>query len=82
MTDSIDTLADRQRDLSRRLAQALLRFELIGLDPDEQDQLEAEAREFLRLRRALAWLAKFDEQKAEASCGDHRASPASRGQTG
>jgi hypothetical protein len=48
-------IADWQDDLRSRLARATLRFELIGLDPDEQKKLEAEVQEFKRVCRGLSF---------------------------
>jgi hypothetical protein len=42
-------------DLRRRIWRARLQFELIGLDPEEQDLLVDEVKRFKRVCRALRW---------------------------
>ena len=55
LTDDLVVIADWQDDLRSRFARATLRFELIGLDPDEQKELEAEVKEFKRVCRGLSF---------------------------
>jgi hypothetical protein len=57
-TDTIEIIADWRDDLLIRIARAQIRFELIGLDDIEQDQLVAEVEEFKRACRCIAWCAK------------------------
>ena len=51
----LEIFAYWRHDLTCRIHRAQLRFELIGLDPNEQDQLVAEVAEFKRACRAAAW---------------------------
>lgn len=37
-----------------------MRFELVGLEHEEQDKLAAEVSDFKRTCRAVAWLSKAD----------------------
>jgi hypothetical protein len=41
--------------LRRRIASALLRFELIGIDDDELNQLKLDVEGFKQLCQCLAW---------------------------
>jgi hypothetical protein len=52
----LGVIADWLEDFRKRRDRAQLRFELIGLDPSEQDLLEAEADELKRCCRLLFWL--------------------------
>jgi len=58
ITDDLDIIADWKADLFGRIARAQLHFELIGLEPDEHEDLVAEACDFCRLCRAMAWRPK------------------------
>jgi hypothetical protein len=51
----LEIAASWKENLQERIALARLRFELIGLDPEEQDHLVDEVQEFKRLCRAIAW---------------------------
>lgn len=53
-TDTLNIIADQRDDLRRRIAYAKLRFQLVGTDPDEIEQLQAEVAEFKRVCRTLA----------------------------
>jgi hypothetical protein len=55
LTDDLKAIADWQDDLRSRIARATLKFELIGLDPSEQEELEAEVQEFNRVCRGLSF---------------------------
>jgi len=55
MTDDLGAIADWKTDLCGRIARAQLRFELIGIEPDEHEDLVAEACDFCRLCRAIGW---------------------------
>jgi hypothetical protein len=44
----------QQRSLAHRIRLAMLRFQLVGLDPDEQDRLAAEVHAFHAVCFALA----------------------------
>ena len=55
LTDDLEAIADWQDDLRSRIARATLRFDLIGLDPNEQEELEAEVQEFKRVCRGLSF---------------------------
>jgi hypothetical protein len=48
------TLWREQRRLAHRVCFARMRFELIGLDPDEQDCIAAEVAELTRLIKVFA----------------------------
>lgn len=54
LTDDLSVLADWKEDLDSKIARARLRFELIGFDAEEQEQLEAEGQAFLHVCRCLA----------------------------
>ena len=54
LTDDLQTIWDWRDDLTARLRRAHLCFEFVGLDPDEQDELEAETEAFMQVCRALA----------------------------
>jgi hypothetical protein len=54
LTRDLEVITDWKSDLASRLRRAHLRFEFIGLDPDEQDALEAEAEIFIRVCRAMS----------------------------
>ena len=66
LTDDLVVIADWQDDLRSRLARATLRFELIGLDPDEQKKLEAEVQEFKRVCRGLSF-GRFECERQAAA---------------
>jgi hypothetical protein len=53
LTDDLKAIADWQDDLRSRIARAMLRFDLMGLDRSEQEELEAEVQEFKRVCRGL-----------------------------
>jgi hypothetical protein len=53
-TEQLNTIADWAVDLRKRIARERLRFELVGLDSDEQDRLVAEVKAFKRVCRELA----------------------------
>jgi hypothetical protein len=53
VTDEQKIIATWVHDLTTRIQRAQLRFEFIGLDPDEQDQLQHEKAELLRLCTVL-----------------------------
>jgi hypothetical protein len=63
-TEVLFVIADWKDDLRSRIRRALLRFELVGLNEAEQDQLAAEVEEFKRVCRALIWPAAVQEDKA------------------
>jgi hypothetical protein len=44
--EQVEIIADWREDLTRRARQAQLRFELIGLDSDEDERLKAEVSDF------------------------------------
>ena len=52
-TDTLETIAAWKADLTERTRRARLRFELIGLDPEEIASLSAETAEFTRLCKVL-----------------------------
>jgi hypothetical protein len=64
LTDDLKTIADWQDDLRSRIARATLRFDLIGLDPNEQEELEAEVQEFKRVCRRLSFGCRRAERRA------------------
>ena len=66
LTDDLEVIADWQDDLRSRIARATLRFELIGLDPAEQQKLEAEVQEFKRVCRGLSFGRSLAERRAAA----------------
>lgn len=53
LIDNLETIADWRDDLRTRIDRACLRFELIGLDPDEQEQLEDEVEQFKRVCKRM-----------------------------
>ena len=53
LCDDLEAIADWRDDLTARLRRAHLRFEFCGLDPEEQEQLEAEAEAFKQVCRCL-----------------------------
>jgi hypothetical protein len=53
--DTLETVAAWKADLQARIGRARLRFELCGLDLDEQDCLAAEVDAFKRVCSCLAW---------------------------
>jgi hypothetical protein len=53
--DALEQMATWRQDLTMRIRRATLKFELIGLDPAEQESLEREADEFNRCCRVLGW---------------------------
>jgi hypothetical protein len=53
--DAVEQMATWREDLTIRIRRATLKFELIGLDPAEQESLEREAAEFYRSCRVLGW---------------------------
>jgi hypothetical protein len=55
LTDDLEAIADWRDDLRSRIARATLRFDLIGLDSSEQQELEAEVQEFKRVCRGLSF---------------------------
>ncbi|MEX2166530.1 MAG: hypothetical protein WD852_05850 [Methyloceanibacter sp.] len=69
LTDDLETIADWRNDLAGRLRRAHLRFELIGLDPHDQEQLEAEAQAFLQVCRTMSasFTAPCAEQERRAA---------------
>ena len=54
LTRDLEAITDWKSDLASRLRRAHLHFECIGLDLDEQDALEAEAENFIRVCRAMS----------------------------
>jgi hypothetical protein len=56
--DQLELIADWKDDLRSRIDRARLRFELIGLGPDEQEQLEDEVQQFKRVCAYIAWSMK------------------------
>jgi hypothetical protein len=52
--EDLITLWREQRWLAHRVRLARLRFDLIGLDPDQQDEIEAEVAEWKRLVASYA----------------------------
>jgi hypothetical protein len=63
LTDDLKAIADWQDDLRSRIARAMLRFDLIGLDPIEQEELEAEVQEFKRVCRGLSFSCRRAERR-------------------
>ena len=53
LTDDLEVAADWRDELSIKLRRAQLRFELIGLNDDERDALEAEVEECKEVLRCL-----------------------------
>jgi hypothetical protein len=53
-TGKLEVIADWRDELQRKLDRAVLRLELCGLAPEEQDQLRKEVVAFTSLCRALA----------------------------
>lgn len=53
-TDTLDYMANWRNDLGARLWRAQVRFELVGLDAEEQDRLAAEIHAFHSVCFALA----------------------------
>ena len=64
LTDDLEAIADWQDDLRSRIARAMLRFDLIGLDPNEQEELEAEVQEFKSVCRGLSFGCRRAERQA------------------
>jgi hypothetical protein len=64
LTDDLKAIADWQDDLRSRIARAMLRFDLIGLDHSEQEELEAEVQEFKRVCRGLSFSCRRTERQA------------------
>jgi hypothetical protein len=64
LTDDLEAIADWQDDLRSRIARATLRSELVGLDPSEQEELEAEVQEFKRVCRGLLFGRRAERQAA------------------
>jgi hypothetical protein len=58
LTDQFAVLADWNDDFRKRRDRAQLKFELIGLDPLDDEALVAEANELKRCFRALSWLGR------------------------
>jgi len=54
-TDMLSVIANQRDDLRRRIAYARLRFELVGLDDGELDQLVDQIAEFRRVCACRAW---------------------------
>jgi hypothetical protein len=52
-TDTLETIADWKDNLRARIARARLRFELVRLDEDKQDELVNEVEQFKNVCRAL-----------------------------
>lgn len=62
----VDSVVEIWRDeLTRKIERARVRFELIGLDPDEQDTLAREVAEFKRVCRGLRWLSNIGETASD-----------------
>jgi hypothetical protein len=53
--EQLGIIARWREDLTRRVRQAQLRFELIGLDRKEDERLKAEVDDYVRCCRALMW---------------------------
>jgi hypothetical protein len=53
LTRDLETIADWKADLASRLRRAELRFEFMGLDADEQEQLAAEVAAFSQVCHGL-----------------------------
>ena len=53
--DALETISNWSVDLSDRIRRARLKFELIGLDEAEQEELAAEQEQFKRCSKALQW---------------------------
>jgi hypothetical protein len=62
-TDDLKAIADWQDDLRSKIARATLRFDLIGLDPSEQEELEAEVQEFKRVCSGLSFGCRRAERR-------------------
>jgi hypothetical protein len=54
-TETLSIVADEMESLRKRIASVLLRFEMIGIDDAEIDDLKFDVREFKRLCECLAW---------------------------
>jgi hypothetical protein len=54
-TEALEVIANWRDELRERIARAKLRFELVGLDNEEQQALVAEICDFKRICRCLAW---------------------------
>jgi hypothetical protein len=52
---ALEQMAAWREDLTTRLRRSELKFQLIGLDQEEQDKLAAESDEFGRCCRVLGW---------------------------
>ena len=63
LTDDLAAIADWRDDFAARVRRAQLRFEFVGLDPAEQERLEAEAEVFEAVCRAMS--ASFARPEAE-----------------
>jgi len=53
LLDDLAVIADWKTEIAAKIKRAQLRFDLIGLDPDEQDELADEVQDFNRLCLAL-----------------------------
>ena len=53
LTDDLEVIADWRDELRTKIQRAHLRFEFIGLDAEEQDQLNAEVEQYLEVCRCL-----------------------------
>jgi hypothetical protein len=62
----LETIADWRDELSAKIRRAELRFEFIGLDPEEQEQLDAEVEVFKRVCSCLSLARLTDLPTAES----------------
>jgi len=53
LTDDLEAIADWRDDLHSRIIRASLRFELVGLDEEEQDALAREVSAFAQVCRCM-----------------------------
>jgi len=54
-TEMLEGIRSWASDLRSRIWRTRLQFELIGLDPEEQDLLVDEVKRFKRVVRAMRW---------------------------
>ena len=66
LTRDLETIADWLDDLRSRIDRAHLRFQVFGLDPEEQEALEAEVLKFKQVCAALCGDPRRLERKAAA----------------
>ena len=66
LTDDLEAIADWRDELRSKLFLASLRFELVGLDEEEQDALTREVSAFLQVCSALSDAGGADMERRAA----------------